>query len=207
MDEKKYVIISDFNLKSNNRGTAALGYGAISFLLQNNYIEEGDEIINYNFYRNPFHRFPKEEVKEFEIEGRIWRQHTLYISAFEKLLYRRKIHFRSYDLRNNQHVFNNLHDKINAGKNDKDLPERNSRVEGINDPKEKSDRHARHLQIRHHVQDADKEAQGNPHRESDDAENDSIKNADDKRDKALAAEIGFHQKIRLAQKIRFVVGF
>lgn len=93
MDEKKYVIISDFNLKSNNRGTAALGYGAISFLLQNNYIEEGDEIINYNFYRNPFHRFPKEEVKEFEIEGRIWRQHTLYISAFEKLLYRRKIHF------------------------------------------------------------------------------------------------------------------
>lgn len=93
MDEKKYVIISDFNLKSNNRGTAALGYGAISFLLQNNYIEEGYEIIKYNFYRNPFHRFPKEEVKEFEIEGRIWKQHTLYISAFEKLLYRRKIHF------------------------------------------------------------------------------------------------------------------
>ena len=40
MSNKRYVIISDFNIHSNNRGTAALGYGAITFLLKNGYIED-----------------------------------------------------------------------------------------------------------------------------------------------------------------------
>ena len=34
MNHKKYIIISGLNLRDNNRGTAALGYGAISFLQQ-----------------------------------------------------------------------------------------------------------------------------------------------------------------------------
>lgn len=53
---KKYILISDFSLTSNNRGTSALGYGAISFLSEKKYINDGDVIVNIEFARNPFHK-------------------------------------------------------------------------------------------------------------------------------------------------------
>ena len=39
MTEKKYIIISGLKIKDNNRGTAALGYGSITFLRQKGLLE------------------------------------------------------------------------------------------------------------------------------------------------------------------------
>ena len=93
MDEKKYVIISDFNIRSNNRGTAALGYGAIAFLLENGYIDDSFEIVKFRFYRNPFRHNHKNCVEELEINGKMWKMHTIYTWAGEKLLHKHHLLF------------------------------------------------------------------------------------------------------------------
>lgn len=51
---QKYVIISGLNLNDNNRGTAALGYGAISFMRERGYLIEGHSLFNFRTFRNPF---------------------------------------------------------------------------------------------------------------------------------------------------------
>jgi len=89
----KYLILSDFNVRSNNRGTAALGYGALAFLKEKGYIDDEYEIVQFRFYRYPFTGGPKITTKEFEINGRIWKQHIISVWAMEKLLYRTKLHF------------------------------------------------------------------------------------------------------------------
>lgn len=52
MDNEKYVIISGFDLRDNNRGTAALGYGSISFLQQRGMLEKNTRLIKLRVYRN-----------------------------------------------------------------------------------------------------------------------------------------------------------
>lgn len=90
--QNKYVIISDFNIRSNNRGTAALGYGAIAFLLKNGYIDESFEIVKFSFYRNPFRHNLKNSVEELDINGKIWKLHTIYAWAGEKFLLKHHLH-------------------------------------------------------------------------------------------------------------------
>ena len=90
--QKKYVIISDFNIRSNNRGTAALGYGAIAFLLKNGYIDENFEIVRFSFYRNPFRNNLQNSVEELNVNGRIWKLHTIYAWAGEKFLLKHHLH-------------------------------------------------------------------------------------------------------------------
>lgn len=51
MNHKKYIIISGLNLRDNNRGTAALGYGAISFLQQRENLKEGTILLNIRCYK------------------------------------------------------------------------------------------------------------------------------------------------------------
>lgn len=92
MTDKKYIIISDFNLQSNNRGTAALGYGSILFLLKKGYINREFEIIKYRFYRNPFRKLKKEGVDEFVINGTRWKQHVFNVFFIEKYLYKYHLH-------------------------------------------------------------------------------------------------------------------
>ena len=87
-----YVIISDFNIRSNNRGTAALGYGAIGFLLKNNYIDDSFQLIKYSFYRNPFRKH-KPSVQELEIGGRKWNYHIIPVWLGERWLSKFKMHF------------------------------------------------------------------------------------------------------------------
>ena len=48
---KKYIDISGLNLRDNNRGTAALGYGAIPFLESKNYLKDGQELILFHRYK------------------------------------------------------------------------------------------------------------------------------------------------------------
>lgn len=90
--QSKYVIISDFNIRSNNRGTAALGYGAIGFLLKNNYIDDSYQIINYSFYRNPFRKH-KPSVQELEIGGRKWIYQIIPVWFVERWLSKLRLHF------------------------------------------------------------------------------------------------------------------
>ena len=86
-------MLSDFNIKSNNRGTAALGYGSIAFLLKKGYVDEDYEIIRYRFFRNPFRSKPIDVVEELDINGKKWKYHTIYAWIIEKWLYKYKIHF------------------------------------------------------------------------------------------------------------------
>ena len=53
---KKYILISDFCLTARNRGTAALGYGALAFLREKGYMKKGQEVVQYTIYRNPFRK-------------------------------------------------------------------------------------------------------------------------------------------------------
>ena len=89
----KYVILSDFNVRSNNRGTAALGYGALAFLQSKGYIDEGFEIVKIRFHRYPWSKIPKETVSELDINGKKWKLHELSVWALEKYLYRFRLHF------------------------------------------------------------------------------------------------------------------
>ena len=90
---KNYLMLSDFNIRSNNRGTAALGYGSIAFLLKNSYIDEDYEIVRYRFFRNPFRSKNVDIVEELDINGKNWKYHTIYAWIVEKWLYKRKLHF------------------------------------------------------------------------------------------------------------------
>jgi len=91
--KKKYAILSDFNIRSNNRGTAALGYGAISFLLKNGYIDDDFEIVKFSFYRNPFRRHSKDIVESLDINGKKWKYHNIQVWKVERLLYKYKLLF------------------------------------------------------------------------------------------------------------------
>lgn len=88
---KKYVVISDFHIRSNNRGTAALGYGAIAFLLKNGYVDENFEIVRFCLYRNPFRCHSKDISEELNINGRVWKYHTVFAWRMEKWLYRHNL--------------------------------------------------------------------------------------------------------------------
>lgn len=88
-------MLSDFNIRSNNRGTAALGYGAIAFLLREGYIDEYFEIVRYQFYRNPFKKHLKSIVCDLDINGRNWKYHTLSVWFIERWLYKLHVHFLS----------------------------------------------------------------------------------------------------------------
>ena len=54
---KKYVLISDFCLTARNRGTAALGYGALEFLRKKGFMKDAQEIAQYSVCWNPLRSF------------------------------------------------------------------------------------------------------------------------------------------------------
>ena len=51
---KNYLLVSGLNFQDNNRGTAALGYGAFSFLRQKGYLRENDTILSIKRIKNIF---------------------------------------------------------------------------------------------------------------------------------------------------------
>lgn len=70
---KKYFLISGFNLNDCNRGTAALGYGSISFLEEYGYLSKEQTLINYCIYKNPFKLKNRCVTKEtIDIAGYSW---------------------------------------------------------------------------------------------------------------------------------------
>lgn len=91
--KKHYVLFSDFNIRSNNRGTAALGYGAIEFLVKEGFVDDDFEIVRYRFFRNPFHISPKSVEQELDLGDRKKPYRTISVWSLEKWLYKHKLHF------------------------------------------------------------------------------------------------------------------
>lgn len=81
---KDYVIITDFCLTARNRGTAALGYGAISFLRERGYIDSDTKIVSYHIHWNPFH---KSREYSLRVQGQITQFKDIHINMFEYQLF------------------------------------------------------------------------------------------------------------------------
>lgn len=87
---KKYVNISGFNVNHPNRGNAALSYGAISFLQQKGLLHEGQEIVNFRFYRHIFKRSNYQERQEqVKIDGKKWIYREIPVLFLEGFLCRK----------------------------------------------------------------------------------------------------------------------
>lgn len=70
----KYVLISGLNIHDNNRGTAALGYGSVSFLHEKGWLSINQEIIGIRvykkFWRRSFHRTESGIIQQ---NGKEWK--------------------------------------------------------------------------------------------------------------------------------------
>lgn len=84
---KKYFILSGLNLQDNNRGTAALGYGAFAFLESKGILHEGQELLYIQYVRNPLKI--RAEVEEINIQGKVWKKRTVYLFSLHKRLLRK----------------------------------------------------------------------------------------------------------------------
>lgn len=84
---KKYIIISGFNTRDANRGTAALGYGSINFCYQNGYLAKGQELLNFQYVLKFWKKAYRDRVETYCAEGHNWIRHIVHIPLFEKLLY------------------------------------------------------------------------------------------------------------------------
>lgn len=75
---KKYVIISGYNLRHNNRGNSALAYGTVSFLRERGWLHEGQEILNFYYYNNPFKKSNRTiKSQKNLIDGIEWKSHIV----------------------------------------------------------------------------------------------------------------------------------
>lgn len=84
---KKYIDISGFNLRDTNRGTAALGYGAIPFLESKGYLKDGQELIFFHQYKKFWKRSNvKVLYEEFHINGKSYKRTIVPIHFIEYLL-------------------------------------------------------------------------------------------------------------------------
>lgn len=84
---KNYLVISGFNIRDNNRGTAALSYGAVSFCAQKGYLNDGMELVNFVYVKKFWKQEYKNRSEEISSEGKTWRRHVLYVFELEKKLY------------------------------------------------------------------------------------------------------------------------
>lgn len=84
---KKYVDISGFNINQSNRGNAALSYGALGFLLEKGYLHEGQELIFFHKFNNPFKLTNIRTITtEFVINGKKWKLNVVPLPTWEKKL-------------------------------------------------------------------------------------------------------------------------
>lgn len=84
---KNYIIISGFNTNDNNRGTAALSYGAMNFCTRHGYLKNGQEMVNFHYVKKFWEKKYRDRVQDYKVDGKIYKHHTLYVFELEKLLY------------------------------------------------------------------------------------------------------------------------
>lgn len=88
MEYKKFVLISGFNIHDNNRGTAALSYGAISFLKEMKLLETNQILVNFRIIKNPFRSKNKGFIKEIiSTANEDWQHLTYNVFFLEVLLF------------------------------------------------------------------------------------------------------------------------
>ncbi|WP_321518143.1 polysaccharide pyruvyl transferase family protein [uncultured Bacteroides sp.] len=80
-----HVVISGFNLEDNNRGTAALGYGSISFLSKFHDLSN-KKIACVRFFKKPWKCSYKPEIKEYFIDNKKVDVELYKVWYFEYLL-------------------------------------------------------------------------------------------------------------------------
>lgn len=81
---KKYIDISGLDLYDSNRGTAALGFGAIPFLEAKGYLKEGRELILFHRYKKFWKRSnTKVQHEDLHINGKIYRRTIVPIHDIE----------------------------------------------------------------------------------------------------------------------------
>jgi len=84
---KKYIIISGINLHDNNRGTAALSYGAIAFMYKKGLLSPEQTIINIKFVKKIWEsKYQSDIIEQITIEGKDWKIVTKHVSFLEKIL-------------------------------------------------------------------------------------------------------------------------
>lgn len=81
---KKYIDISGFNLRDTNRGTAALGYGSVTFLESKGYLQEGQELIFFHRYKK-FWKSSNTTIRheECQINGKTYKRTMVPIHDLE----------------------------------------------------------------------------------------------------------------------------
>lgn len=85
---KKYFILSGLNLNDNNRGTAALGYGAFSFLLEKGLLNSQQELLYVEFVRYPW-QLRLDKVDKLNIQDEEWTICTKYVLSINNRLHRK----------------------------------------------------------------------------------------------------------------------
>lgn len=84
---KKYVDISGFNISQANRGNAALSYGTISFLEEKQMLVPKQELVFFQYYRNPFKaKYLLKQKQRFEINGKVYSLHIIPVWFIEQYL-------------------------------------------------------------------------------------------------------------------------
>lgn len=84
---KRYFIISGLSLNDDNRGGAALSYGAFRFLQEKGYLCHGQELLYIEFVRNPLK--VRSEVEDINIQGDVWKKRTVYLWGIHRRIYRK----------------------------------------------------------------------------------------------------------------------
>lgn len=84
----EYIVISGFNIQANNRGTAALGYGALSFLQERGWLEDGSILLNFRFVNNPLKKQNRGvHTRMLSIQGMHLEHKEVNVPKWEKVLY------------------------------------------------------------------------------------------------------------------------
>ena len=83
---KRYVVISGFNINANNRGTAALGYGAVSFCQEYGYLHEGQELLTIKFVKKFWKKQYRDNSENHKSCGKTWKCHTIHVCVLEQFL-------------------------------------------------------------------------------------------------------------------------
>lgn len=84
--EKNWLLISGFNIESSNRGTAALGYGSITFLKEKGFLGNDNELAILRVLSDCKTRRGYVEKTKINIQGGNYAFNKIYISFVEYLL-------------------------------------------------------------------------------------------------------------------------
>lgn len=87
MSLNNYLLLSGFNIIDENRGTAALGYGSISFLYEKGYIDENTTVVLLKTCRDFWNCGKRCKQERLFIQDKNTTFYTLYVFSLEVKMY------------------------------------------------------------------------------------------------------------------------